>query len=522
VETTALRQILSLGPLAPAAARFRRAQTPSSLQDRSAMVSTRYGDVLLHWIAIIAVSGVWFYSSDPVLTLYVGGFVVVSTYLALVLLEMRRTSILISPLSSYFLWYSVGAGLSALSIAGRVAAGETLQLGGLPIHPSDLASGYVLFLIGSASFHLGVQLIRPLKKIRSPDLGNGASNGSRRYWGVLVLIWLLGVIARLSGSDTTPAGAVFGILAWASNAALCAYCLSTSRERPRISWTLVIAGCLVEFGFNLNSFSKAYIMHSFLPILWTCLYFPSYRKWLLPLGAALSVFYLTVVAPVVTTARNEGRGDAPGTHLDRLFRTYDQYSLGDTDIGSQAKTFFERQFDAIPIGFIHGEVTKYGLLGGEGLEYLGYAFIPRLLWPDKPGVTRGAWFTVYLGGASNEEDATTSTALTAIGELYWNFGMVGVIPAMILLGAAIGVLWRIAGPMPNGDPLSMLLYFATIILVIDNAQAGVMAVGIVHRLVVLGTVIGLWAAMKRRRLAVAVRRQPLTQRWRNSELRSVG
>jgi len=339
---------------------------------------------------------------------------------------------------------------------------------------------------------------------------------------LLLCIWLLGVVTRFFGSDTTPAGAVFGILAWASNASLCAYCLSTSPAKPRVSWMLVTLGCLVELGFNLHSFSKAYIMYSFVPILWTCVYFRPYRKWLVPIGASLAAFYLGIVAPVVTNARNEGRLGETENPVDRLLSNYGEHTIADTDLKVQLAAFFERQFDPILGGFIHGEVEKYGFLYGDGLDYLAYAFIPRLFWPDKPGVTRGTWFTVYLGAASTEEDATSATALSATGELYWNFGLWGVIPGMLFLGALIGMLWRISGPTPSVDPLRMLLYFTTMVLVLDNAQAGVMAVGISHRLLVLGTVIGLWAAMKRRRLAVAVRRQPLTQRWRNSELRSVG
>jgi hypothetical protein len=447
--------------------------------------------VLVHLVVVGLVSATWLSTEDPVLTLYVGGFIVTPTYLGLMVLETRRAALLVSPLSFHFLWYSIGLGLAAVSIASRVAAHETIRLGAFALRPADLAFGYVLILIGSVAFHLGVQLTRPL----TPRRGDGStvtSNDSRRYPELLVLIWALGIAARLVHSDTTMAGAVFGILTWAANAALCAYCLSTSPSQPRISWALVIIGCLVELAINLQSFSKAYIMYSFVPLLWTCAYFRSYRIWLVPIGAAVALFYLLIVAPVVSRARDEGRLDQGDTYAARLLRNYAEYTVADSDISAQAEKFFERQFDPIPAGFIHGEVQKYGLRYGDTMDYLAYAFIPRLVWPDKPAVSRGAWFTVYLRGASNEEDASTATALTAAGELYWNFGLWAVIVGMIVLGTLIGILWRIAGAAPNTNPLKMLLYFNTLILVVDNAQAGVTAVACIQRILLLGSVIWLW------------------------------
>ena len=86
-----------------------------------------------------------------------------------------------------------------------------------------------------------------------------------------------------------------------------------------------------------------------------------------------------------------------------------------------------------------------------------YTFIPRLLWPDKPSVSRGAWFTAYLGAAAREEEATTSTGISATGELYWNFGVPGVAVGMCGIGLLYGLLWRMAGANPQ-KPFRMLLY----------------------------------------------------------------
>ncbi len=458
----------------------------------------RYSDVVVHLVITSLVAMIWSSTEDPVLTLYLGGCLVGPTYLGLMAFEMKRAPTMISPLSFYFLWYSIGLGPAAISIAGRLANREVIRLSSFEIPPTELVSGYLLFLVGSVAFHFGIQTIRPLTR-QTTDTSPLSNSGSRRYRILLVMIWASGVLSRLFGNDMTMAGAIFGILSWASNASLCAYCLSTSSTKPRLSWAVLIAGCLIEFACNLRSFSKAYIMYSFVPIIWTLVYFRSYRKWLFPMGLGLATFYLFIVAPVVTSARDERRWEEADTTVAVLLRVFERYKVAETEAEHQVEQFFERQFEPIPLAFIHAEVDRYGLRHGETMEYLAYAFIPRLFWPGKPWVTRGAWFTVYLGQASNEESATTATGMGAAGELYWNFGLWGVIIGMTVVGSLVGVLWRIAGPMPQLDPLRMLLYFTAIIQVVSNDQAGVSTVAIVHRILVLGSLIWFWDRSTRQR-----------------------
>jgi len=71
--------------------------------------------------------------------------------------------------------------------------------------------------------------------------------------------------------------------------------------------------------------------------------------------------------------------------------------------------------------------------------------VPRILWPDKPWVTKGSEFSIVLdvGGGTDETQATTATALTAIGELYWSYNVPGVIIGMFALGFLYGFAWLI-------------------------------------------------------------------------------
>jgi hypothetical protein len=122
-------------------------------------------------------------------------------------------------------------------------------------------------------------------------------------------------------------------------------------------------------------------------------------------------------------------------------------------------------------GFMVGEVTRSGLQMGSTMNTFYYAFIPRIIWPEKPSVSRGAWFTTYLRMARREEEATTATGMTTVGEWYWNFGVVGVAVGMFLTGALLSGLWRLAGSVPLHQPGNMVLYVAITVNVLNLPDA---------------------------------------------------
>ncbi|MCR9095933.1 MAG: O-antigen polysaccharide polymerase Wzy family protein [bacterium] len=72
---------------------------------------------------------------------------------------------------------------------------------------------------------------------------------------------------------------------------------------------------------------------------------------------------------------------------------------------------------------------------GRTIALIFVAPIPRAIWPDKPEFTVGQWVTdTYSHGLD------TRTAPTQIGELYFNFGWVGVLVGMLVLGSLMRVM----------------------------------------------------------------------------------
>lgn len=82
-----------------------------------------------------------------------------------------------------------------------------------------------------------------------------------------------------------------------------------------------------------------------------------------------------------------------------------------------------------------GDITPFQ--HGYTLTPLISTFVPRLIWPDKPSVP--------VGRMMNKEFRVSDVADTFIspshlGELYWNFGWIGVVVGMALIGLLLGYL----------------------------------------------------------------------------------
>jgi hypothetical protein len=82
-----------------------------------------------------------------------------------------------------------------------------------------------------------------------------------------------------------------------------------------------------------------------------------------------------------------------------------------------------------------GTITPYE--HGYTLIPLVEAFIPRLLWADKPSIPTGQIMNKKFHVTEGD---TTYISPSHLGELYWNFGWLGVIVGMSLIGLLFGTL----------------------------------------------------------------------------------
>jgi oligosaccharide repeat unit polymerase len=76
-------------------------------------------------------------------------------------------------------------------------------------------------------------------------------------------------------------------------------------------------------------------------------------------------------------------------------------------------------------------------LSGQSLRDVPAAFVPRQIWPDKPLPVDFELSETILGDGTR-----AGTPFTLAGELFWNFGVAGVLVGMAVLGGILGLCWR--------------------------------------------------------------------------------
>jgi len=158
-----------------------------------------------------------------------------------------------------------------------------------------------------------------------------------------------------------------------------------------------------------------------------------------------SVIGIALVFPVLTAKRlvmTEGlhltRAQAVSHTLEILER-----AIAERDTAREGKkyeqtsqTFLERFTDKGAVELFAARVgvdQPYKM--GSTLEQALYIFAPRVFWSAKPGGNSAQTFNrdFHLS-----EDPDTHISPTHIGELYWNFGIIGVVLGMAMLGALLG------------------------------------------------------------------------------------
>lgn len=134
------------------------------------------------------------------------------------------------------------------------------------------------------------------------------------------------------------------------------------------------------------------------------------------------------------------------------------YLLGDED---ESKEDFEEESKKQTIlsrATVINQLTQVvrikkedGFYYGETLAYLGYVFIPRFLWPDKPRVQQGGWFAERIGLAYRNSygHLNNSINMTIYGEAYLNFGFYGVFAICIFFGFLVSKLWQSSGELSS-------------------------------------------------------------------------
>jgi hypothetical protein len=98
--------------------------------------------------------------------------------------------------------------------------------------------------------------------------------------------------------------------------------------------------------------------------------------------------------------------------------------------------------------------------GGWTIGYIALAYVPRIVWADKPTLSVGGWITDNFLARGMR----SSTGSTWIGELYFNFGWSGIVVGMLLMGIYFRVLHEVlfsADSVLAAQVMAVIMLFAT-------------------------------------------------------------
>jgi hypothetical protein len=128
-------------------------------------------------------------------------------------------------------------------------------------------------------------------------------------------------------------------------------------------------------------------------------------------------------------------------------------------------------------------------LKGATLENLASGFVPRLLWPGKPNVGIGYWFSLNYWGTPPGVPVVPQT-VTHPGELYIDFGIGGIIVGLAILGLCYRFAWEATRPRESAT--AALIYTLIFVTVIDvDRDLPLVYVTLVQRLVMAAVIIAL-------------------------------
>lgn len=441
----------------------------------------------IHVLMVTALVLLWMVISSSSVVLILGGCVFLVGCISIARNEAQSTPVLINPLSWMFTFQAFYLGLGSIWIGSRLGGLNWMDFGGQKVSIDNIVEGFICYAIGSLAMHFGLQRSRPKVSIAASH--RNASPGSL---SVIIALWVCGIFLAFFGNYFHALGSFKDPLQWGNLSAACSIAIAPPRPiraRSPIHWCAILiatGGCLVaEAIVGL----KFFIMLSALPLVWLFMLHRYLRKSLLVLIPALALIYLYMVGPIIGGLRQINQGaniraslieNVKEGHLEEIIQ------IEQTSLVEKLDGLMVRGFYSLYVGYLVQDAKATGFKMGATMDYVRYAFIPRIFWPDKPNVSRGAWFTVYLHGARNEDSATTASALTAEGELYWNFGLAGMIAGMAALGWLIGrLVWQTVGIDPRTNPIRMLALLVTISLVSGETEAGTLLVTIIPYAVVL-------------------------------------
>lgn len=318
-----------------------------------------------------------------------------------------------------------------------------------------LSAAELLIFVGGIMWVLGYKLAVFM-------VGANPRAQNAREWpksAILVcgmLLWVIGTIALYRWNvyilkDTTNEAVQRG-LASISPLAVSAYILAqmcqplgilllvyssiVHRDKPLVVIVVVMAVLQIFIGFVIDI--KGVAMQGLILIIVSRVFLDGRipKTWL-----AIGAIFVMLVYPYFTAYRTaiHGGGVARTTVVENFGEILEKTIAAKDRVNSgreRAGTFLERSS-------VKSSVEIIVQRTGNGVEFQhGYTltpilatFIPRIVWSEKQGVPTGQLFNKRFN-LTDSDDISISPSI--LGELYWNFGWVGALIGMSIIGLICG------------------------------------------------------------------------------------
>jgi hypothetical protein len=221
---------------------------------------------------------------------------------------------------------------------------------------------------------------------------------------------------------------------------LLAYAWASAKRRYLLAIVLVVVSVQALLGFviDIKGMALSGVALVIVTLIFTDGRLP--KAWI-----AGAVIFAYIAFPVFQAYRAvvTGNGVARSAALDNLGKTLDVVLAAKDRVNNgrdRAQTIFERMSMKSSVNVIvHGTANGIPFQHGYTMSPILAAFLPKILWPNKPDVATGRLVNKVFYKSDQEE---TYISPSHLGELYWNFGWSGVLVGMTAIGAICGFVAR--------------------------------------------------------------------------------
>jgi hypothetical protein len=378
----------------------------------------------------------------------------------------ERRQILVTLMTvTYVVYLVVPAFTQVLWFDGE--ARGTFHLAKFPAR--DVASAQAVALLGLAMLLLGFYL--PFGRLAASVLPRPT-----RDWPphaavfvsllTLGLAWLVYIPGQLGLIPSRAGSGALGTIASGSSFGIALLTLAWLRyRRPEAALLLAIVVPLTML-FNFFTGSKRLFLTP--PLMFALAYIVVERRirmsWLFAGFAALVALYpVSNLYRMVVNPTEGGRIASfmknPDQYLGALSNLTEGADVGDWV--SQGLESTGRRLDGLGVltKIVMDTPERVPYQGGWTIGYIALSYIPRIIWPDKPGTTIGIWVSQNYG---DPNDPYTHVGPSWMGEMFLNWGYPGVMFGMFFMGLLSRMLqerlfvWN--GPIPALFGAVVVLY----------------------------------------------------------------